>query len=181
MSRVDKKRRRQELLARTVRENPFLKDDQLAQKLGVSVATVRLDRTELGIGEYRERIRNVAVYKKDASKDVGEVIDFDLYHNGTSVLSVFDAPTFPESNIIMGQALYSYAENLALSIINAKSALVRVANIKYLKPCIKTDCLIAKYEVMRVRDKEYVVWVKISNDLCEVSRVKLNLSVIEEK
>ena len=108
MRRIDKKRKRQELLVKTVRDNPFLKDEQIAEKLGVSVATIRLDRTELGIGEYRERVRDVAAYKKDASKDIGEVIDFDLYHNGTSVLSVFDASVFPDSDIIMGQALYSY-------------------------------------------------------------------------
>lgn len=181
MRRIDKKRKRQELLVKTVRDNPFLKDEQIAEKLGVSVATIRLDRTELGIGEYRERVRDVAAYKKDASKDIGEVIDFDLYHNGTSVLSVFDASVFPDSDIIMGQALYSYAENLALSLINAKCALVKVANIKYLKPCRRTDCLIAKYDVMRVKDNEYVVWVRISKDETEMSRVKFNLSVVEEK
>lgn len=181
MRRIDKKRKRQEMLVKTIRDNPFFKDEQLAEKLGVSVATIRLDRTELGISEYRERVRNVASYKKDASKDVGEVIDFELYHNGTSVLSVFDASVFPGSDIIMGQALYSYAENLALSLINAKTALVKVANIKYLRPCKTSDCLVAKYEVMRVHDKEYVVWVRISKDETEMSRVKFNLSVTEEK
>ena len=105
MRRADKKRKRQEQLIKAVRDNPFLKDEQLAKELGVSVATVRLDRTELGISEYRERIRNVASYKKDASKDIGEVIDFDLYHNGTSVLSLFDAAVFADSDVIMGQAL----------------------------------------------------------------------------
>ena len=30
------------------------------------------------------------------------------------------------------EEVYAYAEDLALSVINAKSALVRVANIKYL-------------------------------------------------
>lgn len=181
MSRLDKKRTRQEKLINLVRENPFFKDDELAKRLGVSVATVRLDRTELGISEYRERIRNVAAYKKDASKDVGEVLDFELYHKGTSVLSTFDAPVFQDSDVIMGQALYAYAENLAMSVINAKSALVRVANIKYIKPCRRNDCLVATYEVMRVHDNEYVVWVRITRDDKEVSRVKLNMSVMEEK
>ena len=46
---TEKKRRRQETLVMAVRKEPFLTDEALAKKLAVSVQTVRLDRTELGI------------------------------------------------------------------------------------------------------------------------------------
>ena len=52
---TEKKRRRQELLVAAVRREPFLTDEALAKKLTVSVQTVRLDRTELGILACAER------------------------------------------------------------------------------------------------------------------------------
>ena len=57
---TEKKRRRQETLVRAVRKEPFLTDEALAKKLAVSVQTVRLDRTELGIPELRARVRMLA-------------------------------------------------------------------------------------------------------------------------
>ncbi len=181
MSRTDKKRMRQERLVREIGKNPFLKDEEIAKKLKVSVATVRLDRTELGIREYRERIRDVAKHTADGVGDCGEVLDFNLYHDGISILNTLDATVFEGGSIVKGQAMYAYAENLALSVINAKSALIRVANIKYLKEVMRGDRLVAKYEVMRVKNNEYVVWVKIKRDMTEVFRAKFNLSVTDER
>ncbi len=181
MGRAEKKRARQERLVREIGKNPFLKDDELAKKLKVSVATIRLDRTELGIGEYRERIRDVAKTKADGTCDCGEVLDFNLYHDGISVLNTLDAVVFEGGTVIKGQAMYAYAENLAMSVINAKSALIRVANIKYLKEVHRGDKLVAKYEVMRVKNNEYVVWVRIKKDMTEMFRAKFNLSVTDER
>ena len=180
MGRAEKKRERQEKLVKEIGQNPFFKDDELADRLGVSIATIRLDRAELGIREYRERIKDVATYRADPSADVGEVVDFNLYHDGVSVLTTFDAPVFEDSAVIKGQTMYGYAENLALSVINAKQALVRVANIKYISEVYRGDRLVAKYEVMRVKNSEYVVWVRIKRDMTEVFRAKFNLSVIGE-
>lgn len=180
MGRADKKRARQEKLAKAIRENPFLKDDELAAKLGASVATIRLDRAELGISEYRERIRNVAQNKTSPSENVGKVLDFNLYHDGISVLNTSDAPVFENSTVIKAQAMYAYSENLALSVINAEKALIKVANIKYIKEVHRGDTLVAKYEVMRVRDHEYIVWVRIKKDMAEVFRGKFNLSVLPD-
>lgn len=181
MERAEKKRKRQERLVCEIGKNPFLKDNELAQRLGVSVATVRLDRTELGIAEYRERVRDVAKMRANGIDDCGEVLDFNLYHDGISVLSTLDAAVFEHSNIIKGQAMYGYAENLAMSVINAQCALVRVANIKYIREVHRGDRLIAKYEVMRTKNNEYVVWVKIKKDMTEMFRAKFNLSVTDER
>ncbi|MDO4618438.1 MAG: DeoR family transcriptional regulator [Clostridia bacterium] len=181
MPRTEKKRIRQQKLIKEIGKNPFLKDDELAKKLKVSVATVRLDRAELGIGEYRERIKNVAKNKASGEVSLGEVLDFNLYHDGVSVLDTLDAQVFEGTNIIKGQAMYAYAENLALSVINAYSALVRVANIKYFQEVMRGDRLVARYEVMRVKNGEYVVWVRIKKDMTEVFRAKFNLHVMGEK
>ncbi len=179
LGRTEKKRTRQERLVREIGKNPFLKDEEIARKLKVSVATIRLDRAELGIREYRERIKDVAKHSSD--NDCGEVLDFNLYHDGISILNTLDAIAFEGGNVVKGQVMYAYAENLALSVINAKSALVRVANIKYLKEVARGDRLVAKYEVMRVKNNEYVVWVRIKKDMTEVFRAKFNLSVTDAK
>ena len=55
-----KKKERQRLLQETIREDPFITDEELAEKFSVSIQTIRLDRLELGIPELRERIKNVA-------------------------------------------------------------------------------------------------------------------------
>ncbi|GAY74487.1 phosphate:acyl-ACP acyltransferase PlsX [Sporolactobacillus inulinus] len=43
------KKDRQETLKKTIDENPFITDDELAKKFSVSVQTIRLDRMELSI------------------------------------------------------------------------------------------------------------------------------------
>ena len=77
--------------------------------------------------------------------------------------------------------MFGIAENLALDIINAKEALIRVANVKYIKEVRKGEKLIAKFEVIRVKDGEYVVWVKIRANQVEVFRSKFNLALKELK
>ena len=51
------KKDRQQLLSETIEKNPFITDDQLASTFNVSVQTIRLDRMELSIPEFRERIK----------------------------------------------------------------------------------------------------------------------------
>ena len=54
---------RQENLQVFLVENPFATDEELAQKFGCSIQTIRLDRLELGIPEVRERMKRVAEAK----------------------------------------------------------------------------------------------------------------------
>ena len=57
MTRTILKKKRHEYLLRKIKQNPFLKDEELAQACNVSVSTILFDRAELGIAEYRERIK----------------------------------------------------------------------------------------------------------------------------
>ena len=52
------KRERQKLLLDTIENDPFLNDEELADKFDVSIQTIRLDRMELKIPELRERIND---------------------------------------------------------------------------------------------------------------------------
>ena len=49
--------KRHALLQKRIEDNPFINDEELAEELSVSVATIRLDRMALGIPEMRIRIR----------------------------------------------------------------------------------------------------------------------------
>lgn len=177
MVRTELKKERHKQLKDIVRKNPFLKDSELAEQLGVSVATIRIDRGELGIGEYRERIKSIA--GKSMGKPAADIVDMELYHDGISVVMTDDALTYSGTDIVKGQAMFGIAEDLALGIIDVKKAQIKVANIKYIKEVRKGEKLIAKFEVIRNRTKEYIIWVKIYSNHTEVFRCKFNMALSE--
>lgn len=170
------KHERHDYILSMIGSNPFLKDDEIAERCGVSVSTIRNDRAELGIAEYRERIKSAAEGELNHSGE-GELLDLNLYESGISVLETDSSMLFKNSNIVRGQCIYALAENLALSVINAKAALVKVANVKYTAEVHAGDKLVAKSTVIRGRGKEYIVHVFISVDMSEVFRGKFNLEV----
>ncbi len=182
MGKAEQKQLRHIQLKQKIEENPFLKDEDLAEQLGVSVATIRLDRAELGIREYRERIKNVAAsgLSRSHTAETGDLLDLNLYHDGISVMTTDETMTFAGTDVVKGQAVFAFAENLVLQLINAKTAVIRVANIKFIKEIKKGDKLIAKFEVKRVKDtEEYIVWVRIKVALQEVFRGKFNILVTQ--
>ncbi|MCI5604204.1 MAG: fatty acid biosynthesis transcriptional regulator [Clostridia bacterium] len=171
------KKERHAFLLRKIKEDPFLKDDDLAKACGVSVSTIRFDRAELGIAEYRERVKNAAVDGFNNLRSEGEILELELFHNGSSVLTTDDTMSFEGTNIIKGQCIYAFAENLALSVIAAKAALVKVANVKYINEVYSGDRLFARSQVVRVKEKEFLVHVFIKANMNEVFRGKFSLVI----
>ena len=180
MARV-KKKERQELLARKVKDKPFLTDEELAKELAVSVQTIRLDRLELGIPELRGRIRRMAERAQHKVKSietgdvVGELIDLELGRSGISLLRVTEDMVFQKTQIAKGYYMFSQANSLALAIIDAPMAVTGIANVKYKVPVHVGEKLIAKAEIVRVRGNKTFVWVKTRNDEREVFRAKFIL------
>lgn len=177
MTRTVLKKQRHEFLLRQIRQNPFLKDEELAKACNVSVSTIRFDRAELGIAEYRERVKSAAVEGMNANEITGEVLDINLYHDGISVLKTDKTMVFGGTDIIKGQYIYAFAENLALNVIDAKAALVKFANVKYMHEAHTGDTLIAKSNVMRVKEEEFIVRVVIKANMNEVFRGKFSLII----
>ena len=174
--RSEIKKIRQDYIVSLLNENPFLKDDELAQKCKVSVSTIRNDRAELGISEYRERVKSAAEAELGSgSKE--ELLDLKLYENGISILETDSTMVFKNTNIVKGQCIYAFAENLALSVINARAALVKIANVKYTAEVHAGDRLLAKSKVIREKNGEYIVHVFINVDMREVFRGKFILEV----
>ncbi|MBE7027096.1 MAG: transcription factor FapR [Ruminococcaceae bacterium] len=185
MAKQSLKKQRQQKLMEKLEENPFLTDEDLANIFCVSVPTIRFDRAQLGVKEYRERIKNVAIAASNqtsewpANNPMGELLDLNLFKDGLSVFVPDESMTFDDSNVVRGCFIYSFAEMLATTVIDADVALVDVANIKYKQPVIAGSKLVAKSEVVRRRNNEYIVWVKIKANMTEVFRSKFILSVID--
>lgn len=108
------KRERQKLLTATIKENPFITDEELADKFSVSVQTIRLDRLELSIPELRERIKNVAekrfgdeVRSLPLEEIIGEIIDINLDQNAISIFDVKHEHVFKRNMIARGHHLFA--------------------------------------------------------------------------
>lgn len=180
------KKERQSVLIEKIKLDPFLTDEELAELFSVSVPTIRLDRLELGIPELRERIKNVAEknYSKvktlQSKEIVGELLDINLSRNGISILETDDSMAFEKTKIVRGHFIYSLAESLAIAVIDAQVALVGVANIKYKTPVYAGSKLVARAEVRRVRENNFIVWVRITEKQVEVFRGKFILVSLEK-
>ena len=72
------KRERHAYLVKKIKENPFLKDEDLAKAFGVSISTIRFDRAELGIAEYRERVKSAAEDGINGVGTEGELLDLNV-------------------------------------------------------------------------------------------------------
>ena len=181
-----RKAKRHEKLKEYLTENAFFTDEQLAEKLGVSVQTIRLDRIRLNIPELRERMKSMArnastKLKAIASNDIfGDLIVLDLGISGVSVLTITSDMVNNNMGIARGNYMFAQANSLALALVDAPAALTGVANIKYKKPVYLGERLIAKAKINRIRGNKYFVAVNIRNDESEVFRAKFIIVSLEE-
>ena len=185
MGRVSIKEERHKKLTQIIEEDPFLTDEELAENFGVSVATIRFDRAALGILEYRERIKNVAYKKKNGfNAEEGsafKMVDCTPMSGGIFTFKTDKSMAFAGSDIVRGCYIYSFAETLAIKVIDKTAAIVDVANIKYKSPVVCGSKLLARSQVIRIRNDEYIVWVKIDFRDEEVFRCKFMLKALDEK
>ncbi|TYP59975.1 transcription factor FapR [Thermosediminibacter litoriperuensis] len=175
------KRERQKELQTLLADDPFLTDEELAERFNVSVQTIRLDRMELKIPELRERIKAVAQenYSKvraiGVKEIVGELVDLELGKRGISILETTEDMTFEKTKIVRGDFIFAQANSLAIAVIDANVALTGVANIKYKSPVFAGQKLVAKAEVTRVRGNKQFVFVRVYEKQREVFRGKFIL------
>ncbi|HZG84441.1 transcription factor FapR [Paenibacillus sp.] len=141
---------RQERLAATIQNNPFVTDEELAAEFGVSIQTIRLDRMELGIPEVRERIKQMAAVSQSVVRSlpmdevIGDVIDLQLDKSGISILEVGEEHVFSRTGIARGHHIFAQANSLAVALINDEVALTASADIRYLRPVRLGERCVAK-------------------------------------
>lgn len=148
------KKERQRLLTKTIEENPFVTDEQLASQFEVSVQTIRLDRMELSIPELRERIKDVAsknyeneVKSLPLDEVIGEIIDIELDQRALSIFDVKEEHVFQRNGIARGHHLFAQANSLAVAVINDELALTVKSNVIFVKPVKAGDRVVTKANV----------------------------------
>ena len=182
------RRERQRRLRETLEANPFLTDEELAAMFEVSVQTIRLDRLALGIPELRERTRQMAervhgLVKSIGVKEiVGQLVDLDLGRAGVSVLETTPDMVFEKTRIVRSHFLFAQADSLALAIVDADVAVTGLVYVKYKRPVVAGERLVAKAEVIRLRGRDkYVVQVVTRSGNEQVFRAKFVVFVLASK
>lgn len=160
------RRERRVVLQELLRQDPFLTDWQLADKLGVSVATIRLDRMALGIPELRERAKTIAagtyseVRALPGEEVIGDLVELDLGREGTSVLEVLSHMVFSRNQILRGHYLFAQANSLAVALVDSDLALTKGAQVSFRRPVFLGDRVIAKAVVTAVDGLRHYVRVQ---------------------
>ena len=177
LSKLERQRKIKEHMS----NDPFLSDKKLAELFNFSVQTIRLDRLEMGIPEMRKRIVQVA--KDTSSSDkvkslskeeiVGELIDLELGKNAIAILKTTKDMAFNKTGIVRSHYIFSLADSLAISIIDAEVALTGVARLSYKKPVYAGQTLVAKARIARNKGNKYLVSVHVKTDQKEVFTGKL--------
>lgn len=151
------KKERQPLLMATIKENPFVTDEELAEKFQVSVQTIRLDRLELSIPELRERIKTVAekrfedeVRSLPIDEVIGEIIHIDLDQSAISIFDVKEEHVFKRNQIARGHHVFAQANSLAVAVINDELALTAKANLQFIRLVKLHERVIAKAKVVKI-------------------------------
>lgn len=164
------KRERQALLTETIKENPFVTDEELAEKFSVSVQTIRLDRLELSIPELRERIKHVAersfedeVRSLPIDEIIGEIIDMELDHSAISILDIKKEHVFKRNQIARGHHLFAQANSLAVAVINDELALTAKANIRFTRSVKEDERVVAKAKVLNIDEEKGRTLVEVTS------------------
>ena len=146
--------------------NPFLSDDELARRFGVSIQTIRLDRLELGIPELRERIKNVAEQRWDDLKSlqldevIGELTDLQLDKSAISIFEIKEEHVFFRTQVARGHYIFAQANSLAVAVVNADVALTGSARVRYVRPVRLGERLTAVAQVRSQKDDLVLVRVE---------------------
>ncbi len=165
-------------LGEIIKANPFITDDELARASGVSRQTIRLDRVALGIPEVRERTRNLAIEAHQTVKSLvsgeltGELLDLELGKRAISLLETDSSQAFKRSRVVRGEYLFAQADSLALALVDAEVAQISFANVKFRRSIVAGERLLAKGEVLRRKQDEYVILVTVRSGVEEVFRGK---------
>ncbi len=160
------KKERQKLLKETILDNPFITDEDLSKKFGVSIQTIRLDRMELSIPELRERIKDVAKKQLDEVRAlpleevIGEIIDLQLDQSAISILDVKEEHVFSRTKIARGHHLFAQANSLAVAIINDELALTAKATIRFTRQVKVGERVVAKATVTKIESDRTTVQVR---------------------
>lgn len=181
------KTERQRRLVRFLESDPFLTDEDLSQILRVSVQTIRLDRFELKIPEFKERLMTVAKNPGSAPRTlsggelVGEMVDLEVGSSGISILTVTPEMTLSKTSYVRGHHLFAQANSLAVAVIDAEVALTGIARVTFKRPVSCGEKVLARALIKLKKGNRYMVKVTsyVKDEVVFVGRFQI-FAVSEE-
>lgn len=182
------KRERQAKLTALLAVEPFLTDEELAGRLRVSVATIRLDRLELGVPEVRQRTRSLAERATGAPVSlgvheiVGRLEQIEIGRWAVSSLQVSPEMVLSHQGIVRGHYLFAQANSLAVGVINAPNSVTASARVRFLRPSTLGDTVIARAVVVTSRAQRHLVRVSstVEGQLVFDGRFIISTSTVSE-
>jgi acyl-coenzyme A thioesterase PaaI-like protein len=164
MTRHHKHERHQALRAE-IEKNPFSTDEELAKYFGVSVSTIRLDRTDLGIPELRERTKAVAHEAYDTIMSLGEqeligdLTELRIGEAGSTRLRIDENMVLSKTRVARGHHLFAQANSLAMALVDAEVAVTGSVEMKFLRPVHLGEIVLAEGRVLQRKGNKY--WIEI--------------------
>lgn len=156
---------RQAQLQRLLVSDPLMSDSDLARELGVSVATIRLDRSMLSVPELRARTRKMAENASRLLTSIkqeellGEIVELEPNHLALSVLQTNREHAFRHTEIISDNCIYTQAASLAIAVIKEDLVIVRSARVNFHQYASVGERLMAYAKVGTHKMNKYVVSV----------------------
>lgn len=178
---------RHEQLQAELKRDPFITDEELAQRLAVSVQTIRLDRLELGIPEVRKRTRLLAaeafgrVTSLNREEIFGELLELDPGRSGLSMMLTTEEMVLSRRSVIRGHFLFAQANSLAVAVVPAPVALTCNAEVHYQAQAGIGERLIAHAAVTQVDGRRYRVEVKTRRGADEIFRGEFVIVALEDQ
>jgi len=185
MSRNSKEERRK-VLGEELSIHPFFTDGELAEKLKVSVSTIRLDRGELGIPELRERTRAVAqeaystLKSLDEQELIGELLELVIGERARSKLLIDESMVLAKARVARGHYLFAQANSLAIALVDAPMAVTGSVELKFIRPVQLGEIVVAEGKVLKQKQNKYWVQVLLKVATEEVLRGDWVLFAIED-
>ena len=163
--------KRQLKLNKLLKINPAITDKELAEKLKVSVSTVRLDRSLMGVPEFRERLKDMA---EEAKKKLislghdeltGELLELEPDKWALSALKTVREMAFKLTDIVWDHYIYSQASSIAVAAVKSAVAIIASMRGEYKDHAHVGEVLLARAKVGTSHDSKKIVSVRtISGD-----------------
>ncbi len=160
------KKSRQDELIKIISINPLITDNELAEKLKVSISTIRLDRALMGVPELRERLRTMAqnavskLQSLNPSEVIGELLELEPDKWALSVLKTAKDMAFRFTDIVSDNYIYAQAGSIAVAAINAAKVIIESMRGEYKGHAHVGDVLIARAKVGVNHDGKKIVSVR---------------------
>ena len=160
-----KKDERRIAIRNAIDANPFITDNELCEKFGVSIQTIRLDRTHLNIPELRKRIKLVAeqnygqIRSIEANEIIGDLIQVEPDIEAQSLIEITEDTVFAKTQIARGHILFAQANSLCVALIHNPTVLTQESQVEFIEKVKLNDTVRAKAQVIDKTCKHYTIEV----------------------